>query len=100
MAGLSFHGNLYARMAETGVVQGWNISFAAENTSIEPSFLSTVSGPSSIPGTHLDVWSYPSGGRADEVIVLYQTQGDDITFSSGSVSSGQWNRTTARIPEQ
>ena len=90
-------------MAETGVVKGWNISFAAQDSKLVPSVLPTVEGTPGVSGTHLGIWSFPSGAPpsgADVIMLFYQTQGNDITMFSGSVSSGQWHVSTAPIPDR
>ena len=78
---------------------GWNITFDAENTAISGSSLSQVSGDAGIADSSLASWSIPPDVSADgeyEVLVFYQTEGDDITVFSGDVNSGQW--TSANLP--
>ena len=100
IAGLSYHAILYARSAENGTIRGWNISFAAENTTTVPSNLSTFDGAPGVTNTSLTAWSIPPyAGAKDEVLVFYQTQGDDITMYSGTVSTGEWNNTSLPIPD-
>ena len=99
LAGLSYHSSLYARMAGVGTIYGWNISFAAENTSMVPSIISQLDGETSVSSTHLFTGSIPPTGEAEEIYVFYQTHGDDITMYTGSMLSGEWSKTTLPIPD-
>lgn len=81
---------------------GWNITFDAENTAISGSSLSQVSGQSSMADSSLASWSIPPEVSSDgeyEVLVFYQTEGDDITVFSGDVQSGDWESTRLPIPD-
>lgn len=96
--GLSFHSNLYGKSLDSGQVQGWNITFSAENTTTGSTTLSNVFGDPAIVGSHLWTWTVPPTGEPNEVLVFYQTHGDDITVYSGNPSSGAWTPTTIPIP--
>ena len=103
VAGLSYHTQLFAKTFEKGTVQAWNISFDAENTAITPSVYSPFQGEPGVPRTHLDAESIPANPKGvppDEVLMFYQTQGDDITMYSGSLSSDDWTESTLPIPDE
>ena len=95
-----YRGNLYAKLASTGLIQGWNISFAAENSERVSGILSAVDGDPAINGAYLG--GYKPSARIDEfegVILLYQTRGDDITLYTGNAYTGEWTKTTVPIPD-
>lgn len=91
-------------MGDRSIIQGWNLTLAAENSSSTVgSALSTVGGSVPAADTRLDLWSYPSGAsveRTDEILVLYQTEGNDITLTTGEVSSGTWSSRHLPIPDE
>lgn len=81
---------------------GWNVTFDAENTSISGSSLSQVSGEVGTANSSLVCWSVPPDVSSDgkyEVLVLYQTEGDDITEFSGDDTSGEWTETRLPVPD-
>ena len=96
--GLSFHANLYGKSLDSGQVQGWNITFDAENSTTSSTLLSNVFGDPAIPGSHLFAWTIPPVGVPDELLVFYQIDGDDITVYSGNPTTGEWTPTTIPIP--
>lgn len=103
-AGLSYgyDGNLFARTSNNGPVLGWNITFDAENTAISGSSLSQVSGDSSTADSSLASWSIDPRASTDgesEVLVFYQTEGDNITVFSGDVASGEWTEGRVPVPD-
>ncbi|KAK3696302.1 hypothetical protein LTR37_018038 [Vermiconidia calcicola] len=100
--GLGWHALMYAKPADSGLIRNWNVSFAAENTSISSSTASAVEGGLAASGTHLGVWSLPPGlvKQAEEALVFYQTEGDDITLFSQNLISGVWNTTRLPIPDE
>ena len=97
--GLSFHGDLYGKVLGSGRIQGWNVTFDAENTGITSSTLSTVDGDLPTGDSRLFAITVPPTGPPEEVFVFYQTQGDDITMYSGNVTSGKWTTTVLPIPD-
>lgn len=103
-AGLGWHGGLYAKTAGRDIIQGWNLTLAAENSSSTVgSALSTVGGDIPAPHTRLDLWSYPSGASVEgteEIMVLYQARGNDITLATGSVAMGTWSNSALPIPDE
>ena len=96
--GLSFRANLYGKSLQSGLVQGWNITFDAENSTTSSTTFSSVSGDISVPGSHLCAWTIPPTGPPDEVLMFYQIDGDDITVYSGNPTNGEWTPTTIPIP--
>ena len=64
---------------------------------------STVDGDPAIPGTYIDLETYPDVGPPDEIeqfLVFYQIHGDDITIYTGDRQSGSWSESTVPIPDE
>lgn len=95
----SYAANLYARSLDSGRVEGWNISFAAENTTANVSPLAEVPG-SMAPRSDVTEFSVvPLAYRGEQdVFVLYSSEGDDITLAIGSSGSGEWTEEKVPIP--
>lgn len=98
-AGLDFHGNLYGRVAGSGKIQGWNMTWEAENSTIGSTTLSEVAGPVGIPGTRVVAAAYPAHGQQENIFVFYQANGNEIVMSTGDIATGSWNSTTLPIPD-
>ncbi|KAK5171479.1 uncharacterized protein LTR77_004624 [Saxophila tyrrhenica] len=98
-AGLSYHGNLFGRVADSGKIQGWNMTYEAENSTIGSTTLSEVAGPPGSPDTRVAAMTYPPAGRYDTIFVFYQANGNEIVMSTGDVASGAWNSTTLPVPD-
>lgn len=81
-------------MADDHMINGYNISWAAEHTSIVADSKFTVQGQPGIPGTHLSVSAIPNTGGGNSVIVFYQTEGNDITEYTRDLIAGQWAEVT------
>jgi len=84
-------------------VKGYNVTFAAENTTWVPEDVITVSDPSgpvkALGGSHMCVSAVAgkSGGAA--LYVFYQTAGDDITFFTRDINGGPWGAGRLPIPD-
>ncbi len=97
--GLNYRSNVWGRLPDTGV-HGWNISFAAENSTLSETQLNEVDGKLPMLGSDFAVWSITPASNSPEVLaVLYQTEGDDITMYTGVPSTGIWNETRLPIPD-
>lgn len=83
-------------MADNNFINGYNISWAAENTTILQSYNFTVDGAPGLSGTHMSVTAIPSQGGGDNIYVFYQVEGDDITEYTRDIVGGQW--TSLRLP--
>ena len=77
-------------MADTHMINGYNISWAAENTTIVQADTFAVSGAPGVPGTHLSVSAIPDSSGGDQLLVFYQTEGNDITEYTRDLIAGQW----------
>jgi len=94
----------YVQMADRSI-RGYNITFAAENTTIVDEDTFFVSGPSGpikgIGGTHLLTFTLrnSSEDRYEGLFVLYQTEGDDITVFTRSLAGGEFSNSKLPIPD-
>lgn len=90
-------------MAGRSIIQGWNLTLDAENSSSTiGSALSTVGGPIPAANSRLDLWSYPSGASVEDteqILVAYQAENNEITLGSGNVSTGIWSSSSLSVPD-
>jgi hypothetical protein len=84
-------------MAEL-TISGYNISWAAENTSIVASDSFTINGAKGIPGTHLSVTALPDESGGDSLLAFYQINGNDVTEFVRDFDKGQWTSSSIPIP--
>ena len=78
---------------------GYNISWAAENTTLPAGQHFTVDGNRpGLPGTHLSVTAEPSSSGGNNLYVFYQTGGNDVTEFTRDIVSGQWTELQLPIP--
>jgi hypothetical protein len=93
----------YAQMEDKSM-KGFNITYAAENTTIADSFAITdPAGPvNGLAGTHLTMTAYAEkdGNTTlwDSLYVFYQTSGDDITAFTRPIKGGEWTKGSLQIP--
>lgn len=109
---------LYMQMADK-TVNAYNISWAAENTTIQgdPITIGNLGAP--VPGlgsTHLTLTAYNEIEKDDEgepiinddgqpkslwnsLYVFYQTIGDDISAFTRPIAGGQWTQGKLQIPD-
>lgn len=80
-------------------IQGYNISWSAENTTIVSSDSFTIPLASGIPGTHLSVSALPDASGGNSLVVFYQTEGDDISQFNRDLDGGQWTTASLAIPD-
>ncbi|KAK5127916.1 hypothetical protein LTR85_005033 [Meristemomyces frigidus] len=97
---LGYTNYFYAQMADTNMINGFNISWAAENTTIMTADgdTFTVDGEPGIPGTHLSVSALPQQSGGDIIVAFYQTTGSDITEYTRDLVAGQWTSSAIAIP--
>jgi len=81
------------------MMNGYNISWAAENTSFVPNDHFTVAGEPALPGSHLSVSAIPNLSGGDSLLVFYQTNGSDITEYTRDLTGGQWAQVNIEIPD-
>jgi hypothetical protein len=95
---LGYTNYFYAQMAGTNMIQGYNVSWAAENTSLV-GLPFTVQGDPGIPGTHMGVSALPTQSGGNQIVVFYQTNGSDITEYIRDLEGGQWTSVDIPIPD-
>lgn len=95
---LGYTNYFYAQMADTNKINGYNISWDAENTSFVDQDMFTVGGAAGLPGTHLSVTALPNQSGGDDINVFYQTVGDDVTEYTRDLEVGQWSEVNIDIP--
>ena len=92
-------------------IKGFNISYMAENTTIEDdSFaITNPAGPVlGLGGTHLTCTAYAQQQTVnnqttnlwDSLYVFYQTEGDDITAFTRPIAGGEWSQGSLKIPDE
>lgn len=79
--------------------KGYNIAFAAENSTIDEKTSFTVQGERALPGSHLSVSAIPNVSGGDDVIVFYQSNGSDISEYTRDLYAGQWAKVQIEIPQ-
>ncbi|KAL9137008.1 MAG: hypothetical protein Q9175_001792 [Cornicularia normoerica] len=82
-------------------ISGFNVSFAAENTSIPKDAHSTfvINGAKGLSGTHLSVTALPDSSGGNSLLAFYQTNGTDITEFVRDLDAGQWTSSSVPIPK-
>lgn len=84
--------------ADTLLFNGYNISWAAENSSIVTNDSFTVQGEPGLPGTHLSVSALPNQSGGNDLVVFYQTNGSDVSEYTRDLIAGQWTNVEVDIP--
>ena len=89
---------LYAQNPDLSI-SGYNVSWAAENTTIPADQTFTINGAKGLPGTHLSVTALPNFSGGDSLLTFYQTNGTDITEFVRDLYAGQWTSISVPIPQ-
>lgn len=95
---LGFTNYFYWQDGASDLIMGYNISFAAENTSFVGAPFAVGDTPG-IPGTHLSVSALPDAGGGNTLTVFYQAVGDDVTEFTRDWIAGQWTSTDIPIED-
>ncbi|KAL8952386.1 MAG: hypothetical protein Q9222_001695 [Ikaeria aurantiellina] len=96
---VGFTNFLYVQNSDSSI-SGFNITWAAENTSINENENFTISGDKGLPGTHLSVTALPDTSGGNSLLAFYQTNGTDITEFVRDLDAGQWTSSRVPIPDQ
>jgi hypothetical protein len=94
---LGYTNFLYCQLADESI-NGYNISFDAENTAFVPGDQFQIQGLPGVPGTHLSVTSFSDTSGGESILAFYQTHGDDITGYSRDKYGGPWTGAQVTIP--
>jgi hypothetical protein len=92
--------NYFYLQLDDDTINGYNISWAAENTTIVSNSQFVVDDAPGISGTHLSVTALPNQGGGNSILVFYQTEGSDITEYIRDWLGGQWSTVDIPIPNQ
>lgn len=96
---LGYTNFFYAQDDATNDIIGYNISWAAEATTIVQDDTTIIPIAPGLPGTHFSVSTLPENGGGNSLVVFYQTKGDDITQFSRPLEGGQWTTVPLTIEE-
>jgi len=88
---------LYAQNPDLSI-SGFNVSWAAENTSIPTDSTFVINGNKGLPGTHLSVTALPNSSGGNSLLAFYQTNGSDVTEFVRDLNVGQWTSYSVPIP--
>ena len=92
---LGYTSYLYAQSNATAEIMGYNVTWAAENTTIVDHFAIPLAP--GLPGTHLSVCTMPENSQGKSLAVFYQTEGDEVSQFRRDLDGGQWT-TTKPLP--
>lgn len=81
-------------------IHGFNLTWAAENTTIQAGSEFVVGSQPGISGTHMSVSALPNPGGSNNIVVFYQIEGSDITEYTRDLIVGQWSSVNLPIPNQ
>lgn len=95
---LAYTGNLYAQDTTTNMIKGYNITFAAENTTLESGSDFTIQNSSALPGTGVGIIAQPESSGSYDVFVFFQTSGSDISKYSRGIEGGAWSIEAIGVP--
>ncbi|KAK3701411.1 hypothetical protein LTR37_015509 [Vermiconidia calcicola] len=90
--------NYFYVQLEDNTINGYNISWGAERTTILSDDHFLVGDELGISGTHLSVTAIPDQGGGNSLLVFYQVEGNDITEYTRDLLAGQWTSTEIEIP--
>ncbi|KAF1950437.1 hypothetical protein CC80DRAFT_426916 [Byssothecium circinans] len=98
---LGYTSYFYTQMQD-GSVMGRNMTWAAENTTVDARQTFTVGDAKGtvlgLKGTHLSVTSVENKSGGTNLYVFYQTKGDDLTVFTRDITGGQWTSSELLIP--
>lgn len=94
---LGYTNYFYAQL-EDNMIHGYNMTWAAENTTIQAGSEFVVGDTEGISGTHLSVSAIPNQGGGNNIIVFYQVEGNDVTEYTRDLDAGQWSSVNIPIP--
>lgn len=90
--------NYFYLQLDDNSINGYNISWAAENTTIPAGSQFVVGDVDGIPGTHLSVTALPNLGGGNNIDVFFQTEGNDVTQWTRDLIGGVWSSLGIPIP--
>ncbi|KAK3702202.1 hypothetical protein LTR37_015034 [Vermiconidia calcicola] len=95
---LAYTNYFYAQLDDY-TINGYNMSWGANKTTILPEGHFVVGDELGMSGTHLSVTAMPDQGGGNSLLVFYQVDGNDITDYTRDLLAGQWTSTNIEIPD-
>lgn len=80
------------------LIRAYNVSFAAENTTLDTGSAFVVQGNPGLPSTGLGITAQPNPAGGDDVFALYQTDGSGISYYKRLSDGVSWTSANVRIP--
>jgi hypothetical protein len=96
ISNIGFNGYMVVQLPDLTLL-GNNISFDAQNTQLMPNEEFHIS-QTSIPSTHLWLWELPTDSKDEQLSIVNQINGTDITATTRDMVSGQVSNQPFRIP--
>lgn len=97
-ATLGYTKYLYAQDLNDKLITAYNISFAAENTTLNTGSGFVVQGNPGLPNTGLAVTYQSVSAGGGDVLTLYKTDGSDISFYERLSDGVSWTGANIRVP--
>ena len=97
-ATLGYTKYLYVQDKNDNLIRAYNLSFAAENTTLDTDSGFVVQGNPGIPSTGLGITAEPNSAGGDNVIALYQTDGSHIGYYERDADGVSWTGANVVIP--
>lgn len=94
---LGYTDYLYSQDSQLNLV-GYNVSFAAENTSFVSGDDFIIQADVGLAGTHMSVTAVPDDSGGQTVLVFNQVNGSDVTEFIRDLVEGQWTSYSLPIP--
>lgn len=94
---LGYTNFFYVQMADLQI-QGYNISWAAENTTVVTQDSFVIQGDDALPGTHFSVTAIPDSSGGNSLLVFNQETGSDIVEWTRDLEAGQWSQLSLPVP--
>lgn len=97
-ATLGYTKYLYAQDMDDKLIRAYNLSFAAENTTVNTNGGFVVNGNPGLSNTGLGVTAEPDPAGGDDVLALYQTDGNEISYYKRDADGVSWTGANVQIP--
>ena len=92
--------NLFYVQHDDGYMKGYNVTWDGPNTAIGPRKEDvTLLTERPLAGSHFSVTALPNPSGGDDLVVLNQQTGDDITYNTRDFGAGTWTDTEIPVPD-
>lgn len=89
---------LYSQDKSDQLISAYNLSLAAENTSLITGSRFPVQGIAGLPNTGLAVTARPNSAGGNDIFAFYQTDGSHIGYFERDADGVSWNSANLVIP--